>query len=95
MPTLSSCTSVQLVDPAIVLSGQSSNLVLLVPQITTTERDAITSPAPDLIIYNTTLSIFQRYIDGAWSAVSLVSLTSSTTLNYAFRGSPFSVYIRS
>lgn len=39
---------------------------LLMPRMTTTERDAISSPADGLIIYNTTTNKFQGRAGGAW-----------------------------
>lgn len=39
---------------------------LLVPRMTTTQRDAISSPANGLIIYNTTVNKFQGCAAGAW-----------------------------
>ena len=41
--------------------------VLNIPDMTTTQRDAITAENGDLI-YNTTVPEFQRYEDGAWGA---------------------------
>jgi hypothetical protein len=41
---------------------------LLVPRLTTTERDALTA-ANGMIIYNTTLNQMQGRINGAWSAM--------------------------
>lgn len=41
----------------------------LIPRMTTTQRDAISSPAASLLIYNTTTSAFNAYIGGSWVAL--------------------------
>ncbi len=40
---------------------------LAAPQLTTTERDALTSPFNGLLIYNTTDNKIQAYVNGAWT----------------------------
>lgn len=42
---------------------------LLAPRMTTTERDAISSPASGLLIYNTTTTAFNYYNGATWAAV--------------------------
>ena len=42
---------------------------LLIPRMTTTERDAITSPAQSLLIFNTTTKCFETNIDGQWQKI--------------------------
>jgi len=39
---------------------------LLLPRLTTTQRNAISSPPSGLLIYNTTNSTFQCYANGSW-----------------------------
>lgn len=43
-------------DPSAVLDVSSTTKGLLLPRLTTAERDAITSPATGLMIYNTTIN---------------------------------------
>ena len=50
---------------------------LLPPRMTTTQRDAITSPAEGLVIYNTTTKGLEFKSSTGW-----VSLTTATTVNY-------------
>ncbi|NBX67154.1 MAG: hypothetical protein EBQ96_09180 [Proteobacteria bacterium] len=47
----------------------STNKGFLPPRMTTTERNAIVSPAAGLMIYNTTNAIFEFYTGSAWTAV--------------------------
>lgn len=42
---------------------------LLIPRMTTTQRDAISSPAVGLMVYNTTDSAFNYYRLSGWSAI--------------------------
>lgn len=52
---------------------------LLIPRMTTTQRDAITSPATGLLIWNTTTATLDRY-SGSWSSIG--GLTGSGTNTY-------------
>jgi len=49
---------------------------LLIPRVTTTERDAISSPATSLLVYNTTNARFEYYTGSSWQP--LAYSTSST-----------------
>jgi len=40
---------------------------LAAPQLTTTERDALTSSFNGILIYNTSTNKIQAYVDGAWT----------------------------
>ena len=46
----------------------STTGALIVPRMTTTQRDAMT-PANGMIIYNTTIPAMQGYIAGAWANI--------------------------
>lgn len=46
---------------------------LLIPRFTTSQRNAITSPAQSLLIFNTTTKCLEAYIDGQWYSVSCPS----------------------
>ena len=60
-----------------LLEIKSTNKGLLIPRMTQTQRNAITSPATGLLIYQTNATPGFYYYDGtAWKAVS--SSTSST-----------------
>lgn len=50
------------------LDVSSTTQGLLIPRMTSTQRDAISSPAAGLIIYNTTTTKLEVY-NGAWTAV--------------------------
>ena len=45
----------------------STSKGLLLPRLTSTQRDAISSPPSGLMIYNTTTGIFQCYANGSWT----------------------------
>lgn len=65
--------------PSAVLELRSTNTGFLPPRMTTTERDAISSPANGLLIYNTTTSQLNYYTGTAWQAViNSGTFTSST-----------------
>lgn len=53
-------------DASAALEVKSTTGGLLMPRMTTTERDAISSPADGLMIYNTTTTTFQGRAGGAW-----------------------------
>ena len=53
-------------DASARLDVTSTTGGVLLPRMTTTQRDAISSPADGLLIYNTTTSKFQGRAGGAW-----------------------------
>ena len=61
--------------PSAILDLQSTNRGLLVPRMTTTQRDAISNPAEGLMIYNTSLSCLQINLgtggNAVWFCISL------------------------
>ncbi len=52
-----------------VLDVASTTKGALIPRMTTTQRDAISSPATGLLIYNTSLSALQFYNGSSWDSV--------------------------
>lgn len=56
-------------SPSSVLDMTSITKGILIPRMTTTQRDAIISPANGLLIYNTTTSTFNKY-SGSWGELS-------------------------
>lgn len=56
---------------------------VLIPRMTTTQRDAISSPAASLLIYNTTTSAYNAYIGGGWVALSSFATGSMTSAQLA------------
>ena len=69
-----------------ILELRSSTLGFLPPRMTTTERDAIASPANGLVIYNTTTSLLNFYNGTSWQitgggSVSSVSVTTANGIS--------------
>src|SRR5687767_12917585 len=59
-------------DPSALLdlnAAPANNKGLLIPRLTTTERDAISNPAQALQIYNTTTKCFEVWESGLWQKV--------------------------
>lgn len=57
---------------------------LLIPRVTTTQRDAITSPATSLLVYNTTNARFEYYTGSSWQPIiasGAWSLTGNSSTN--------------
>lgn len=63
-------------DPSAILDIESSDLGVLLPRLTTQERDAIVSPANGLIIFNTDCQVLNLYTTVGWRTVG--SATVST-----------------
>src|SRR4051794_38877264 len=53
-------------DASSILELRSSNAGFLPPRMTTTERDAINSPATGLVIFNTTTNRLNFYNGSTW-----------------------------
>lgn len=56
-------------DASALLDLQSTALGLLIPRMTTTQRDAISSPATGLIIDNTTTGFLERWSGSTWRSI--------------------------
>jgi len=69
-------------DPSARLDVSDNQRGILIPRLTTAERNAITSPARSLLIYNTDCDEYQYYIPGTgWvSILTNVAAGSSGTL---------------
>src|SRR5436190_15344147 len=55
-------------DPSAIFDASSHAKGVLIPRMTTTERDAISSPAEGLQIFNTTTKCFEAYVYGVWQS---------------------------
>ncbi len=67
-------------DPSAMLDIVSTNKGLLIPRMTETERLAIASPAPGLLVYQTNNSpAFYYYNGSGWVALSTGATVSGTT----------------
>ena len=56
-------------DSSALLELQSTNSGLLLPRMTTAQRDAISNPAQSLLIFNTTAKCFETYVGNVWYTV--------------------------
>src|SRR4051812_33284301 len=57
-------------DPSAIFDVSSTTKGQLMPRMTTGQRDAISSPAEGLQIFNTTTKCFEAYVYSAWSTVA-------------------------
>ena len=67
-----------------ILDVSSTTKGVLIPRMTTTERDNIAvscscTPAEGLLIYNTTTKCFEAYVNGVWNTVSCPAACSPTS----------------
>ena len=80
-------------DPSSVLDITATDAGLLVPRLTTTQRDALSSPATGLLIFNTTTRSFQyNFGDGSsvdWYSLDAQSDTSPDTTSNVYFGKAF------
>ena len=56
-------------DANAILDLQSTTQAFLPPRMTTTQRDAISSPVEGMLVYNTTTSALNYYDGSSWGAV--------------------------
>ncbi len=56
-------------------AGPINGRGLLIPRLTTIQRNAIVSPALSLFIFNTTTNCFEAFVGGAWYAMSCPTTT--------------------
>jgi uncharacterized protein (TIGR02145 family) len=57
-------------DNSAILDVSSTSQGLLIPRLTTEQRDNISSPALSLLIFNTTTNCFEAYVNGSWYSFS-------------------------
>ncbi|SEB04272.1 Protein of unknown function [Flavobacterium gillisiae] len=73
-------------DPSSILELRTTSKGMLIPRMTTTDRDAISTPANGLMIYNTVSKQFNFYNGSFWVALlsgsaSSLSVDSGSTLS--------------
>ncbi len=56
-------------DASAILQANSTSRGFLAPRMTSTERDAISSPATGLLVYNSTTNAFNVYNGTTWGAI--------------------------
>jgi len=56
-------------DPSAIFDANSSNQGMLIPRLSTLERNAIANPAVGLQIFNTTTMCFEYYAYGVWQQI--------------------------
>ena len=78
-------------DSSSLLEIKSNDKGLLLPRITTSERNAIVNPAQSLLIFNTTTSCFETFVNGQWKSIwcdpcPLFNITISTNADTICEG---------
>lgn len=56
---------------------QSTQQGILIPRMSSTDRDAISSPALGLMIFNTTTGAFEYYTGSTWAGIGPTSITNA------------------
>ncbi|APY10335.1 hypothetical protein BWZ22_03375 [Seonamhaeicola sp. S2-3] len=84
-------------DASSILHVESTNKGMLTPRLTTTERNSISNPAKGLLIYNTTLDLFE-YNSGTasapiWTPINANSSVSSDAGNIITSGTDSGAYL--
>jgi len=70
--------------PQAMLDINSTTGGILIPRLTTVQRDAIAAPLPGLQVFNTTDNALQIYVNSQWQAVALLK----TPTNLVYVNSP-------
>jgi len=73
-------------DPSAMLDVQSTSKGLLLPRMTTEQRDAILNPANGLQIFNTSSNCLQIYISPSWQNVYCGCAGAPSALSYTDNG---------
>ncbi|GAA4032977.1 hypothetical protein GCM10022409_16600 [Hymenobacter glaciei] len=75
-------------DPKAMLDVSSTSSGLLIPRMTTAQRDAIPSPPVGLQVFNTTTNMLNLYKAGQWEAVALTAPTTNLVHVYSMADLP-------
>ena len=67
-------------DPSAILELFSKNKGLLIPRLSSSEREGISSPASGLLVYDTNLTGFYYWTGSRWKAISGINSGTGTTL---------------
>jgi hypothetical protein len=74
--------STSTVSPSSLMELSSTTKGLLIPRMTTAQRDAISAPATGLQIYNTSTNAFNYYNGSAWTSVGSNFFTQGSGYTY-------------
>jgi hypothetical protein len=66
-------------DNSAILDISSTSQGLLIPRMTTLQRNNIASPATSLLIFNTTTNCFEAYVNSIWYSVSCPPVCNTFT----------------
>ncbi|WP_210519478.1 hypothetical protein [Hymenobacter terricola] len=75
-------------DPKAMLDISSTSSGLLIPRMTTAQRDAISSPPVGLQVFNLTTNTLDLYKAGRWEAVTLTAPTTNLVYVYSLADLP-------
>jgi hypothetical protein len=73
-------------DNSAIIDISSTSQGLLIPRMTTEQRNLITSPATSLLIFNTTTNCFETYVNSSWYSVSCPTPTICSQFQKTFGG---------
>lgn len=68
-------------DSSAMLDVSSQTQGVLIPRLTTVQRNSIQNPAPSLLVFNTDSSCFEFFIDGGWNNLCSHSVGEVTQAN--------------
>jgi uncharacterized protein (TIGR02145 family) len=80
-------------DVTAILDISSTSQGLLIPRMTTAQRDNIASPATSLLIFNITTNCFEAYVNGQWYSVSCPPPCLSPDAPTALTNTPYQTQI--
>jgi hypothetical protein len=75
-------------------NATGGNKGFLPPRLTTTERDAISTPATGLFVYNRTLNRYQGYNGSAWVTINIDTTAQFLTSVYRRAGTDSVFYVK-
>jgi hypothetical protein len=75
-------------DPSAILDIVSSSTGILIPRLSTTQRNQISSPAQGLLIFNTSTNSFDYYDGTSWQTI--ITATSTVPFNLIASGTNIS-----
>lgn len=88
------------INPSAKLEIVSTTQGVLLPRMTTIQRDAISSPSTSLLIYNTATSLFEYYDGAGWrtvlstNTVTTEVVVADTTITININGNNFKFLAR-
>lgn len=69
------------INPAAIVDIGSTNKGMLIPRMSSTQKNAISSPVTGLLVFDTSVNLLSQYSSSTWNNLAISGTTGITSLN--------------